>query len=106
MDEFKLNVTRLVNISKIVDQPVNIADARNVLERKNLMINLWFILFMLYNKTLNNCSLGKHLFCFPQILIFPSIRLRKQNRSFPREQSKVKGKGKETHLTRVPRDGN
>ena len=27
MDEFKSNVTRLVNISKIVDQPVNIAVA-------------------------------------------------------------------------------
>ena len=43
LDEFKSNVSWLVNISKIVDQPVNNAVARHAWERENLIIVVNFV---------------------------------------------------------------
>ena len=43
MDELKSNVARLVNISKIVDQLVNIAVVRHVSERENLITVVYFV---------------------------------------------------------------
>ena len=46
VDEFKSNDPRLVNISKIVDQPVNIAVARHVWKRENLIIVVYCVYAM------------------------------------------------------------
>ena len=35
---------------------------------------------MLYDKTLNDCSLGKHLFCFPQISMIPETSSQERTR--------------------------
>ena len=43
VDEFKSNTPQLVNFSKNIDQPVNIAVARHVWEHENLIIVVYFV---------------------------------------------------------------
>ena len=88
VDEFKSNVLRLVNISKIVDQLVNIAVARHVWERENLICGLFCLCYI--TKHLMTAPSGNICFCLPQISMFPSTNiaiLEKQNRCSPRKQS-------------------
>ena len=62
----------------------------NVDRRPPLLLPLHVFLFVLYNKSINDWSLGKQLILFPKNLMFPSAMpqgnneiLGKQNELFP-----------------------